>query len=91
MMGTFSIHLKMAISGNEVDELSEISEEYNNPSSSSAATKRRAGTGKTRNVAKASYRQTVLSNPTCWNMLRSFGQTLRNMLQQEPTMLHDVA
>ena len=29
-MGTFSIHLKMAKSGNEVDELSEISEEYNN-------------------------------------------------------------
>ena len=58
-MGTFSIHLKMAISGNEVDELSEISEEYNNPSSSSATRKRKAGTGKTRNAAKASYRQTV--------------------------------
>ena len=59
MMGTFSIHLKMAMSGNEVDELSEISEEYNNSSSSSATSKRRAGTGEKRNVAKASYRQTV--------------------------------
>ena len=50
-MGTFSIHLKMAKSGNE---LSEISEEYNNPSSSSATRKRRAATEKMRKVAKAS-------------------------------------
>ena len=58
-MGTFSIHLKMAKSGNEVDELSEISEEYNKPSSSSATRKRRAGTQKKKKkVANAARKWT---------------------------------
>ena len=53
-------------------------------------------TGKTRNVAKASLIdepcKIVQHVPTCCvNMLRSFGQSLRNMLQQNPTMFHDVA
>ena len=60
-MGTFSIHLKVAISVNKVDELSEI--KYNNPSSSSATRKRRAGTEKTRNVANASYQHVAFVWP----------------------------
>ena len=59
-MGTFSIHLKMAISGNEVDELSEISEEYDNPSSSSATRKRSAANWENEKCGKGlSYRRTV--------------------------------